>query len=438
MNRLMLEARVKRLERLVYNKYKMFEGGAAGHMKHIYDYTDLTLADVKNIITNLFSGKGEVTDITEKLDGMNIQCTLNNDGVLVFVRNKSDLNSKVGGMTRDDVVARWTGKDHVLEVYLSAYDTIDEVFQKIGKEFFNPDENTKILANCECIIAGKTNILMYANAQVDFHNLWVYTRKNKNSQWEKSEVTRDGIEVLERACEGITGAQLTPKVSIRTTDESRKLLTSYINDIDSIFKAAGCSDNSTIDEYRHARFVDLCADEYPWILKNPNGTEVLYDRWFNDNKSVNLREIKKMYKDILVNLHLVDSVDLNSVTKFINSVDSVDSKEIVFTCMQPLDLFFSMFGNTIISLCDGIVNAGIKSKVIDTLRNDLKEIVSEINANGSDELKDKLTTQLKRLDKLGNKLNAAEGIVFKYGDRLMKCTGSFASVNQILGMRFQM
>ena len=145
-----------------------------------------------------------------------------------------------------------------------------------------------------------------------------------------------------------------------------------------------------------------------------------------------------MYKDILVNLHLVDSVDLNSVTKFINSVDSIDSKEIVFTCMQPLDEFFSMFGNTIISLCDGIVNAGVKSKVIDTLSNDLKELVSEINANGSDELKDKLTTQLKRLDKLGNKLNAAEGIVFKYGDRLMKCTGSFASVNQILGMRFQM
>ena len=50
----------------------------------------------------------------------------------------------------------------------------------------------------------------------------------------------------------------------------------------------------------------------------------------------------------------------------------------------------------------------------------------------------KLTNQLNRLAELGNEINASEGIVFKYGDRLMKSTGSFAAVNQILGMRFQM
>ena len=106
--------------------------------------------------------------------------------------------------------------------------------------------------------------------------------------------------------------------------------------------------------------------------------------------------------------------------------------------MRPLDTFFSQFGNSIISLCDGIVNAGIESEVTDELRKDLEEIVTEIKTNGSDELKHKLSVQLDRLAQLGNKLNAAEGIVFKYKDRLMKITGSFACVNQILGMRFKM
>ena len=148
-------------------------------MKHIYDYTELTLNDIKDIITNLLSGK--IEDVTEKLDGMNIQCSLNNNGQVVFVRNKGDLNSDIGGMLQDDVAAKWAGRENVARVYLSAYDTITKVFKNIGKEFFNPDKNTKILANCECITAGKTNILMYASAQVDFHNLWVYTREDESS-----------------------------------------------------------------------------------------------------------------------------------------------------------------------------------------------------------------------------------------------------------------
>ena len=414
-----LERRVRRLESLVRNmRRRKLEGGAAGHMSHIYDYTELTLAELKDIIINLFSGK--VEDITEKLDGMNIQCTLNNQGKVVFIRNKGDLNSETGGMSRDDVAAKWAGRDNVANVYLQAYDTIEKVFKKIGKKFFNPNPNTKILANCECITAGKTNIIMYANAQVDFHNLWVYTRDDENSQWQKSEVTTDGIEVLDRACNGIDGAQLTPRVMIRVTEKSNSLASNYTSKLDSLFGEAGCSDNNTIDDYRRARFTSLCNDKYQWITSSQDGMEALYNRWFNDDKSTKLPVLKKMYSNNL------------------DDLNSVDYKAIVAECMRPLDTFFARMGNAIIALCDGMVNAGAESAAIDALSNDLEEVVNEIRSNGSDELKDKLTLQLNRLAELGNQLNASEGIVFKYGDRLMKLTGSFASANQILGMRFKL
>lgn len=414
-----LERRVRRLESLVRNmRRRKFEGGAAGHMSHIYDYTELTLADLKDIIINLFSGK--VEDITEKLDGMNIQCTLNNQGKVVFIRNKGDLNSETGGMSRDDVAAKWAGRDNVANVYLQAYDTIEKVFKKIGKKFFNPNPNTKILANCECITAGKTNIIMYANAQVDFHNLWVYTREDENSQWQKSDVTMDGIDTLERACDGIDGAQLTPRVMIRVTEKSNSLASSYTSKLDSIFGEVGCSDNNTIDDYRRARFTNLCNDKYQWILTSQDGMEALYNRWFNDDKSTKLPVLKKMYSNNL------------------DDLNNVDYKSIVTECMKPLDTFFARMGNAIIALCDGMVNAGAESAAIDALSNDLEEVVNEIRANGSDELKDRLTMQLDRLSQLGNQLNASEGIVFKYGDRLMKLTGSFASVNQVLGLRFKL
>ena len=417
--KLTIEERIRRLDDKVTCMYRRkFEGGASGHMAHIYDYTDLSLRDIKGIIRNLFSGK--IEDVTEKLDGMNMQCTVNNDGKVVFIRNKGDLNSTAGGMTIDDVAAKWADKPNVANVYMNACDTISKVFNKIGKKFFNPDKDTRVIANCECIAPGKTNVLLYPNAQVDFHNLWVYTRDNETGEWKKSEVTTDGIDTLDKACEGIDGAQLTPKVIIKVTDKSNEMLVDYIKKIDAIFKEAGCSEKSTVDDYRRARFNDLCNSKYKWITKSKEGQDALFNRWFNNDKSVGLKDLKKIYAD--------NVQDLNNV----------DYKSIVSECMRPLDTFFGRFGNSIISLCDGIANAGVESTVTDELKKDLDEVVSEITSNGSEELNKKLTTQLNRLAELGNQLNASEGIVFKYGDRLMKATGSFASVNQILNLKYQM
>ena len=413
--------RVCKLEhKLDHIEHKIiFEGGASGHMNHIYDYTDLTLKDIKDIITNLLSGK--IEDVTEKLDGMNIQCTLNNNGQVVFVRNKGDLNSDIGGMLQDDVAAKWVGRENVAKVYLSAYDTITRVFNNMGKEFFNPDKNTKILANCECITAGKTNILMYASAQVDFHNLWVYTREDENSPWQKSDVITGGekIKALDKACENIDGAQLTPRIIIKVTEKSESIRDTYIAQINAIFKEAGCSDASTIDNYKRARFNDLCNKKYKWITQSKEGQDALFARWLNDDKSTKLTALKKLYKDN------------------IDDLTNADYKAIVAECMKPIDTFFGKFGNSIISLCDGMVNAGAESTVISALSDDLKEVVDKVKEVGSVEMNTKLTNQLNRLAELGNEMNASEGIVFKYGDRLMKCTGSFAAINQILGMRFQ-
>jgi hypothetical protein len=414
-----LESRIEKLESILYKrKYIKFEGGASGHMQHIYDYTDFTLNDIKDIITNLLYGK--VEDVTEKLDGMNIQCTMNSNGNVVFIRNKGDLNSNTGGMSADDMAAKWSTKPRVANVYLNAAEIIIKVFNKIGKSFFNPDNNTKVVANCECITTGKTNILMYANAQVDFHNLWVYTREDENSEWIKSDITSDGISTLENACNGIEGAQLTPRVIIKVTEKSNNLVDYYTSKIDDIFSEAGCTDNNTIEDYKKARFYDLCDKQYKWITQSEEGQEVLYNRWFNDDKSTSLRELKKIYKDN------------------IEQLNSVDYKKVVYLCMKPIDTFFGSLGNSVISVCDGMINAGVESKVISELSNDLSNTVAMLKKEGSAEINDTLTTQLNRLSELGNQINATEGIVFRYGDKLMKVTGSFASINQILGLRFRL
>ena len=397
----------------------LIEGGQSGHMKHPYDYTEFTLRDLKGLIRNLFSGK--IEDITEKIDGANIQATMNKQGQCVYIRNKGNLNSELGGMTIDDMAEKWKESPNTKETFLTAGTIIEQVFKKIGPKFFNPSDVERRVLNCECVKPGKTNVLYYKSAQVDFHDIWIY-RRTLNGEWENTDVTKDGLDVIQKAAEEVDGAQITPKVIIQVKDNSEEILVKYIKKLDKIFKDAGCKENSTVEDWKIARFKKYCKEGCEWtdwVLKNSEGADLLYKRWFNGDKSVNIKKIKELYKE--------NERDLSAV-------DAKEYKKWVGDVMEPLDNFFIELGNAIIELCDGILNADNKAAVVKQLKDDLQSAVEYIRTEGSDDVNQKLTHQLERLEGMG--LNASEGIVFRYKGKLQKITGSFAALNQALGLQY--
>ena len=398
----------------------LIEGGASGHMKHPYDYTEFTLRDLKGLIRNLFSGK--IEDITEKIDGTNIQATMNKQGQVVFIRNKTDLNSELGGMTIDDMAKKWEAKPSVAKTFLTAGHIITEVFEQIGPKFFNPSDNKKLVLNCECVIEGKTNVLYYNSSQVDFHDIWVY-EKNEEGKWENTDVTKTGLDTIQKACEKVDNAQITPKLIIKVQQDSEEILISFIKKLDRIFKDANCKEQSTVDDWKFSRFVSYCKEHEEWtdwVLKSEEGTRLLYRRWFYEDKSVNIKKICELYPE-----------DANNV----RAVDKKEYKKWVASVMEPLDNFFIELGNSIIELCDGILNQDSKAEIVKKLKTDLEDAVSEIELNGDDDANQKMTRQLQRLE--GMALNATEGIVFRYKGKLMKCTGSFAALNAAIGIAFK-
>lgn len=395
----------------------LIEGGASGHMAHPYDYTEFTLRDLKGLIRNLFSGK--IEDITEKIDGTNIQATMNQQGQVVFIRNKTDLNSELGGMTIDDMAKKWEAKPSVAKTFLTAGHIITEVFEQIGPKFFNPSDDKKLVLNCECVTEGKTNVLYYNSSQVDFHDIWVY-EKNEEGKWENTDVTKTGLDTIQKACEKVDNAQITPKLIIKVQQDSEDILVSFIKKLDRIFKDANCKEMSTVDDWKFSRFVSYCKEHEEWtdwVLKSEEGTRLLYRRWFYDDKSVNIKKICELYPE-----------DTNNV----RAVDKKEYKKWIASVMEPLDNFFIELGNSIIELCDGILNQDSKAEIVKKLKNDLEDTVSEIELNGDDEANQKMARQLQRLE--GMELNASEGIVFRYKGKLMKCTGSFAALNAAVGM----
>lgn len=409
------------LEQLDNDTLIINEGGAAGHMSHIMDYSDMTCNDICDLVRDMFGGK--ITDITEKIDGMNLQASVNNAGEVVFIRNKSDINSQQGGMTLGDMVSRWADKNHVRNTMTSAGEIIRQVLTKVGKSFFNPDDTTRLFVNCEAVIAGKTNILQYATSQVDFHDIHIYKLTDKG--WEPSEVTKKGLNKIQAACDGIDNAQLTPEVVIKVTEKSAQKEQQYIKAFQKIWDDAHLNYGATIDEYKYIRFEKYMKKNHPWALDDVEGIRYLYERLVNGSKVVNIRALRKIYPG-----HEAELASMEN--------PKGELMDIRYYVIKHLDETFIKFGNDIIKLCDGFINK-TDSSAVDVLLTDLKDALKAAEKIGDDTLNHRVAIQMQRLCG-GNieaaELNNSEGIVFNYKGRMMKVTGSFAPLNAIMGVRF--
>lgn len=390
---------------------QIFEGGASGHMDHIISETDFTCQDLLDLIDDLFSGK--ISNATEKLDGTNIQASMNNQNEVVFIRNKGDINSERGGMTVADMIEKWKDKPTVQKAFVSAGRTLEKIFKRIGGKFFNPDPNTRLLVNCECIVSGTTNIMYYDDDQVDFHNIWVY--KKDDDEWKKDSVTKNGLDVIQKAIEKDDKAKLTPNVIIQVTKDSNKFANEYKKKVIDLFKAEGLGKDATIEDWKKKRFESRAPE---WMTEK----DAFFNRWFNSDKSVNIRILKKSYPE-----HADE----------ITSIDKKDYKKYVKDVIEPIDDLFLDMSNKVIELTSGLINDGVKDKAIVNLKNEIEATKNLVDEKGTQEDKDKLKEQLLRLQKLGNKLNSTEGIVFTWKDRMMKMTGSFAATNAIIGAKYR-
>ena len=396
------------LQRYIY----LFEGGQAGHMAHPFDYTDFSANDLIDLVDSLF--KGKIENLKEKLDGFNIMATMNNKGEVVFVRNSGNLNSEKGGMSIDDMVEKWGEHEHQKKVFVQSGEIITKIFNKLGKDFFNPDSTHRKLINCECIIAGKTNVMPYATDRVAFHGYKVY--ELVDGKYKEVEDVEGHVDDIYKAAEGIDAAKPRPNLVIKSAEEGIKFAEKFTKAISKLWEDEGLKPEASIEEWKKIRYKKFAPD---WCKDDDD----ISNRMCNDDKSVKATELKKRYPEHKDEIALLDK-DLR--------------KEIVGKIMDPMDNLFLAIGNELIDLLDGFVNSGAKDSIIKSLKADLESTVEEVEKSDSVKAKEKLEKSLNRLKALGDKYNAAEGIVIMYKGRRLKMTGSFAPMNQALGTRFEL
>ena len=390
----------------------ILEGGAGGHMAHPFDYTDFTANDLIELVDSLF--KGKVEHLKEKLDGFNISASMNNKGEIIFIRNNTERNSEDGGILLKNLEARWDEKEQQKKVYMAAGKVIEKIFPKLGVKYFNPDNTHRKIINCECIVAGQTNIMPYASDRVAFHGYQMWEWDGK--KWNPQEDVEGHVDELYKAAEGIDEAKPRPDLVIRSVEEGIKFAEKFTKDISKLWSDEGLSNDTSVEEWKKSRFKKFAP---AWCKDD----ERIFNRLCNGDKSVNLRVLKKEYADHADEL---------------NSLDKKEGKNIVAKIMEPMDNLFLSIGNELIDQLDGFINSGSKDKIVAQLKADMESTVKAVEASDSVDAKDKLEKSIQRLQALNNKYNAAEGIVIMYKGRRMKFTGSFAPLNAALGTRFML
>ena len=433
------------------------EGGAAGHMSHPYDYADFTFKDLKNLIHDLFAGT--ITDVTEKLDGQNLFASVDMHGNTIFARNETTLKEQPWYL--EDVMynPKWIGTPSVQHAFTNAALTIDKIFKNIPKavDFFNYDDKAdgvryRYWLNLEIIDTENFNVVPYADSKVSFHHFVVtcfdYSENDKISKpeeeancpdWDKfnmdEEQNKEKMEVLQKAIDKTTRtvfkAQITPEVMFKKLQDGEIKASKYYNAIDKIVRDIQMSDKITIREYKALRMIDYVTHSKQLYWLSGDVLNALIDRWIDGNKNPNITTIKKTCK--LQDGTLMTKEQYEALSKF----DKEYLKDALKIIMKPLDTLFIKLGNEILKRMEGFSNQGHEKEIQAKLRKTLSDIKDAVENSDDEKSKKKLELNLARLAEVDSELASTEGIVFKWNGRVMKLTGSFAPLNQILGCGFK-
>lgn len=152
----------------------------------------------------------------------------------------------------------------------------------------------------------------------------------------------------------------------------------------------------------------------------------IFRRWFLMDKSVNMRILKKTYKD-----HVDELTEL----------DKKGYKKYVSDVMGPIDKMFINLGTDAINMIQGLTNSITDEqakKVKGELISDLNTVIDKVNKSDNMELKTKLALELSRLGDMNTNIHDTEGIVFTWKGRMMKLTSGFGPANQIINLQYKL
>ena len=402
-------------------KETLNEGGAYGHMSHPFDDMDLTFGDLKNIIKGALTGKLELT--REKTDGQALAISWKN-GRLIAARNKGHLaNAGANAMGIEDVASKFAGRGGLTDAYnyamkdLSA--AISSLSQKQKEKIFNEG---RCFMNLEVIWPTSVNVIPYGQPLLVFHNTTCYDEKGVAVGADQSAATilagmikqTNGHVQSKYTIQGPPVTEL-PKNEVLDSKQSQ-----YLSKLSKLQSEFGLKDTDGVDAYHTAWWANFIDKKAP-IKVDKLTKDALVRRWGFYDKSFRLNTISDP-----------------TLQKWAVENDKVNVAKQQKDNIRPFEEIFLGVGADVLSFMGSVLTAN-PDAAVRSMKDKLKSVSAQVRTAGNPAQIDKLKKELARLQSIGgiDKIVPNEGIVFVYKGNTYKLTGTFAPLNQILGIFYE-
>ena len=390
-------------------------------MKHPFDDQDLTFGDFKKIIHAGLQGELNFEEeATEKTDGQNVFATVQ-DGEVKFARNKGDMKNP---MSLSQFKDKFDGHPSKLvqDTFQFAAEDLADSLYKLSPKDLEVFDNGKNFMNMELIYSKNPNVIYYDRDVIQFHGIKV-TDGEGNIIGEKTKYANSIAKALKdlKLNIGKTFTVIPPQVIKLGKDidfETNK--NKFIKKVEVLKDRYNLTDADEVSRYHEMWWRETIDTNFPDLEQDYK--EGLLLRWaYADKKTLNLRSLDKT----------IGKDKASLIKKF----DKEDVKKKYKENIRPFEDLFLELGSVILKNASNFVAAN-PDKEMQRLHNQIRTEAEAIKKTGGVDQVNKVIAELERLDRIGGieSIIPTEGVVFVYKGKVFKLTGTFAAINQLMGI----
>ena len=401
----------------------LIEGGAYGHMSHPFD-TDinLTFGQLKDIVNRALEGTLEFT--REKTDGQALAISWR-DGRLVAARNKGHLKNRgENALDIKGVSDKFQGRGGLSDAYNYAMKDLSNAIKSL-----NDKQRDKIFKqgacfmNLEVIYPTSVNVIPYGQALLVFHGTMEFNEEGVaiGENGESARVLAGMIKQVNKDVQDNYTIQGPPIVKLPKSQDLSKKRSKYSSKISKLQKEFSLKDTDGVANYHQAWWEQWVDKNSPSSLDNKTKMG-LVKRWAFMDKGFRLD--KKNITD-------------EKTLEWAKKTDKDDQKKIGKKNLMKFEQIFLGLGAEVLEFTSSALTVNADGAVRD-MKKRIDKTIKDVKKSGDPKKIEKLKLELGRLKSIGGskKIVPNEGIVFLYKGNTFKLTGTFASVNQILGIFF--
>jgi len=407
----------------------MKEGGAAGHMAHPFDDMDLTFGDLKKIVELGLEGNLNVeAPVTEKLDGQNISVSYRADKGVIFARNMSHTKNRgVNAMNVDGVKQMFAGRGEVSIAFSGAAEDLEKAIlalspTQLEKTFVDGSKFMSI----EILLPATQNVIPYGHNMLVFHNTVEYDDSGKAIGTD-GDSGRTLAGMIKQVNQNVQKTfQFSGPIVVQLPKSKnfgiRKGV--YNGRITKLQNQYGLKDSDPVMMW-HQRwwedFIQGQARKYRFGMSN-NVFMGLLQRWaFQNMGGYTVANMKR-------------TIDNEKFLQWALGFDKSGKQAQFKSNIAPFERLFLQLGAEILQNASGLLSAS-PDEGAQQLRKELEKLSKSMENSDNISQLAKFKEQLAKLNSIGvDKIVPTEGVVFVYRDKVYKLTGTFAPLNQLLGM----